>query len=175
MLPTLDSVLSDTSAKDKVIFLHLMGSHFPYEERLPEDFPRQFNSPKTPSKFDLDEEQSLNYNTYDNTIVYNDYVVSQIFDRSFALSGNRAVVYLSDHGEEVYDEFLFAGRSNNYISHNLYDIPFLMYVSKEFGKEFDIKPSSLEKPYHSQLFGFTVLRLCGITTEYDWSQYSIIQ
>lgn len=177
LLPKMEQILTTDSTKDKVIFMHLMGSHFPYNKRVPEKFGTKFKSKETPSQFNLDEKQARNYNTYDNTLVYNDYVVYQIFRQSFALNGNHAVIYLSDHGEEVYDEFEFAGRSNKYISHNLYDVPFLVHLSERYRTELGVGPQSgqdvLGKCYNSGLLEFTVLQLCGIKTDCEWKKWSI--
>lgn len=177
LLPKLDSILANDTSKDKVIFLHLMGSHFPYKERVPSNFRLAFDSPETPSQFLLDNEECDNYNMYDNSIVYNDSVVYQIFQRSFALHGNHAVIYFADHGEEVYDNFRFAGRSNRYVSHNLYDVPFIVHLSKFYKSELVIhqenKARLLNKPYNTGYLAFTILHLCGITTACDWKKYSI--
>lgn len=177
LIPKLDSILANDTAKDKVIFLHLMGSHFPYKKRVPRNFKLAFDSHETPSQFRLDKDEYDNYNMYDNSIVYNDFVVYQIFQRSFALHGNHAVIYFADHGEEVYDNFKFAGRSNKYVSHNLYDVPFIIHLSQFYKSELlnhrneSTKP--LNTPYNTAYFAFTLLHICGITTDCDWTKYSI--
>ena len=42
------------------------------------------------------------YNFYDNAVRYNDHVVSSLIKRYSATTPNGFLLYLSDHGEDVY-------------------------------------------------------------------------
>lgn len=163
LLPILDSVLMDSVAERKVIFLHLMGNHFPYAERVPEYFHKPYTrADRCPSSFQLTKEQMDVYNAYDNSLVYHDDVLYQIIKRSIAHTEVSSVIYLSDHGEEVFDDYLYAGRSHKYKSHNLYDIPCLLYLREKRNLDTNI-------PYNSGLLAFTILQLCDVVTECSFS------
>lgn len=169
LLPLFDSVLLDSMADKKVIFLHLMGNHFPYADRVPEDYPESFTEvDRCPSPFDLTTEQMEVYNAYDNSLVYHDDVLYQIFSRAKTHPAITSVIYLSDHGEEVFDEYLYAGRSIKYKSHNLYDVPCLLYLRDKQDLDTNI-------PYNSGLLAFTILQLCDIETECNQQLYGLLR
>ncbi len=98
LLVPLQKALGDTAGK-KFIVLHLMGSHTAYAKRYPGAF----------SHFSGHNSKAHLIAQYDNSILYNDYVVDRVFS---VLSGYAArhpgeevlAMYLSDHGENVYDE-----------------------------------------------------------------------
>lgn len=78
LLDGLNSRLSAVT-KDTVIVLHMMGSHGPtYYKRYPDEFKRFQPACDTANLQDCSREQIIN--TYDNTIVYTDYVVSSVID-----------------------------------------------------------------------------------------------
>ena len=73
--------------KNTLIIIHLMGSHQKYEKRVPKEF-RQFTG--------ADEVVA----SYDNSILYTDYVVDEIYNKAKKNPAFKALVYFSDHGEE---------------------------------------------------------------------------
>ncbi len=78
------------------IIYHMMGSHFDYRKRYPKEF----------SKFtenDYPDHPQHHRNTlaaYDNSILYNDYVVSQIIN--LYKDKEAVIIYLPDHGQVMY-------------------------------------------------------------------------
>ncbi|MDG6693219.1 sulfatase-like hydrolase/transferase, partial [Staphylococcus aureus] len=94
-----DNIL-DGVKQDSVIVLHLMGSHGPaYYRRYPDNF-RRFTPTCDTNEIQNCDRQAL-INTYDNTILYTDDVLSRTIDalRKRQDTMNTALVYLSDHGE----------------------------------------------------------------------------
>ncbi|WP_025764955.1 phosphoethanolamine transferase [Dyadobacter tibetensis] len=103
---------TDSSDQEKqVFFVHLMGSHWFYNDRYPKDF-EAFKSNKV-----------NDLNSYLNTVAYNDFVVSQLIktarERGFDL-----ICYLSDHGEDM----KYQHNQENY-RRGMSTIPFLVYLS----------------------------------------------
>lgn len=97
LLPVLDRLLpAETS---QLFTLHMMGSHWYYENRYPDQF-RTFtpfiNSKYIPS---LTDEQLVN--SYDNTILYLDYFLNEIILTLEKETLPTALVYVSDHGENL--------------------------------------------------------------------------
>ena len=52
-------------------------------------------------------------------------------------------MYLSDHGENVYDNTDFFGRSEDILRKSMFEIPFIVWTSKdfEFPRDFEYKPN----------------------------------
>ena len=81
------------------------------------------------------------------------------------------IIYISDHGEEVYDNLNFFGHYDG-LSRNMIEIPMLIWVSDEFSRtypELEARiASSVNRPYMTDDMIHTVLDLMGIETdEYD--------
>ncbi len=101
MVQYLDQCI-EGSENDVLIVLHTMGSHGPtYHKRFPESF-AQFvpycrqNSPQECGKDEI-------VNAYDNTILYTDYVLSQLigFLKEHNTEFESFLLYASDHGESL--------------------------------------------------------------------------
>ena len=112
--------------------VHLMGSHTHYADRYPAD--RTCFEAEDYSAYP--EPQRYWRATYDNTIRYNDYIVSQIM--KLYRREDAVVIYLSDHGEDIYDsstDFIGHGLSNNPKSYGAtVKIPMYIYLSARFKK-----------------------------------------
>ena len=93
---------------NRVLVLHLMGSHGPtYFRRYPESM-----SEYQPECAQADIENcSVDeiVNTYDNTLRYTDYVLKKTINKLSSLQEryNTALVYISDHGESLGENGLF--------------------------------------------------------------------
>ena len=160
----LQTALIDT-AKNKVVFLHLMGNHTQYNKRYPSNF-ALFE--------DKGNKRTRIINTYDNAILYNDFVVDSILamlnDYSHSHSGVRiSALYFSDHGENVYDEGDYAGHDySDHIPNANVEIPFILWLSpsqKEYLNTHDpLIEQRLHTPYMIDDLFHTLLNLCGIET-----------
>lgn len=151
VLDALDEVLMQESSNNRVIFIHLSGSHWAYNERFTKAFNvfagndglQESNAFKM-----LDASRKNKVNHYDNSVLYNDYVVSAILDRLSALGGASGFLYFSDHGEDVY------GGLEHYSSHFTFEmtqIPLLLWFSEGYRSRYPQKFSSLSK-HTDQLF-----------------------
>jgi len=121
-------VLDDPAPK-KFIVVHLLGTHMNYKYRYPADYARFVDRQGAPAA--LSDDQVEVYNSYDNAVLYNDYVVSSLI-KGFANSDpNGFLVYLSDHGEEVFDEAPHdrLGRNEGDPTRGMYTVPFLVWTS----------------------------------------------
>ena len=100
LLKELESKLQNLGTQN-IIVLHLQGLHGPtYYKRYPENF-KHFTPTCDTNKLELCSHEAL-INTYDNTLLYTDYILSQII----ALLKDKkdyesAMIYLSDHGESL--------------------------------------------------------------------------
>lgn len=70
-----------------LIVMHLMGNHGSYEQRYPKAF-EKYDGKNTIDK-------------YDNSIIYNDYVMSQVYKRARKIPNFKGLVYCSDHADAI--------------------------------------------------------------------------
>ncbi|MGL4398202.1 MAG: phosphoethanolamine transferase [Hyphomicrobium sp.] len=95
--------------RDKVLVLHMMGSHGPaYWKRYPEAFER-FTPVCRKSQFSHCTPDEI-VNAYDNTITYTDHVLATLIEtlRAGAADGvETAMIYMSDHGESLGENNLY--------------------------------------------------------------------
>lgn len=108
VLPVLKDRLARANNKDVLIVLHLIGSHGPtYYRRYPVD--HKIFKPDCPRSDIQNCSAAALVNTYDNTIAYTDYVLSQIIDllKRYAHDYDTAMLYMSDHGESLGEKGLY--------------------------------------------------------------------
>lgn len=149
--------------KRKFIILHLMGNHSFYSKRYPAEF-SYFHSGTTA--------QEIEINEYDDAIRYNDYVVDSFLNivNSYSKEHPKTVcsaIYLSDHGENVYDEYGYAGHEfTNVLPNANIEIPFMVWMSPAFKRtnpEVSKRVTeNVAKPFMSDDLFHSVLSLNGI-------------
>lgn len=171
----LDINLVDTSSQfinsldsnqRKFIIYHLMGSHFDYKLRYPQEYNLFIESdyPSNPQN------QRKILATYDNSILYNDFVVSQIID--LYKDDETIVVYVPDHGQDMFcssPNYHMHGKIDDPIS-NAYgiQIPFMIYASPAFQKKNPdiinriIYRQNNPKLWNSENLPFLIMDLMGI-------------
>ncbi len=105
LLAPLRKKLAHLTEQSTLIVLHMIGSHGPtYYQRYPKE--HAIFLPDCPrSDIQNCTEREL-VNTYDNTIVYTDFVLAQVMAQLSELSGadtslNANLLYVSDHGESL--------------------------------------------------------------------------
>jgi heptose-I-phosphate ethanolaminephosphotransferase len=125
------------SAKRLVLF-HLLGQHVGFEYRYPKNF-AYFNEDSLSFRKEpwLTKDMREDIVHYDNATRYNDHVLQQIiglYDQQ-----NTIVVYLSDHGEEVYDYRENSGRDDwgmgsdpRQVLRWQYMVPFVVWCSDKY-------------------------------------------
>ena len=88
---------------------------------------------------------------------------------------NALIIFVSDHGEEVYDYRDKQGRvameenMKSQFAHSQYDIPFVVWVSDKQKQQntalYDQISSSVHRPYSLDRIGHFILNLAGIETK----------
>ena len=116
------------------IIVQLMGSHLDYRKRYPENW-NVFQNNDYPHLLEL---QKTIIASYDNSILYNDYVVSEIL-KCFE-STETLALYFSDHGQDLFDsseEYFGHARLGNSLSEAAaVQIPFFVYMSRKYQENF---------------------------------------
>lgn len=98
------------------IVLHIMGSHIYYNNRYPTEFNQWHGDSEVSSP-----------ESYANSIHYTDYILSQVFDYAQKNLNLRAMVYFSDHGEN-----LEISHNPDVFSYDMVRIPMFIYLSPEY-------------------------------------------
>lgn len=166
LFPLIEDALQRTADKNFFV-IHLMGSHGLYYNRFPYAFSK-FS--KDDVRLDVNDEKKTIIAQYDNSIYYNDYVVNEIIKKF--KDRETLVVYVSDHGEAVYDEQNFSGHIEENPSRHMIEIPLLMWASPAFKEKYPDKMSQIryaeDHPYMSDDMIHTFLDLMDIrTAEYE--------
>lgn len=104
LLDPLDEVLQKKNPK-QLIVIHTLGSHFRYNSRYPDSFCRFTPALHDNTTYNLSaKNRELLVNSYDNSILYTDYVLNEIISRLDREEAVSTMIYLSDHGENLYDD-----------------------------------------------------------------------
>ena len=161
LLPILDSCLNESN-ENKFVVIHLKGSHFPYKD-YPNEF-KIFNSKENPSAFckEMTDKDIENINNYDNTILYNDFIISSILKKVKSHSGLNLILYTSDHGEEMYDTQLYAGRGFENITPSMCEVPFILYLNEAYKETLDTNNININRAFSTEDIPHSLLDICKI-------------
>lgn len=163
-IPPVDTL---TSTPTLLIF-HVNGQHHDYAERYPFNFTHF--SPKdeiTPFGGKVGKESSAHY---DNATRYNDFVIDSLF--SMIKDTEAIAIYLSDHGEEVYDwraQFLRTSEPDMpaEVARYQYEIPLMFYMTDSYINKHGEIAQAVHKysnrPYISTDLCHMLFHLAGIS------------
>ena len=166
---------ADHAPKNTLIVLHLMGSHGPtYYKRYPKN-KREFIPDCERSDIQNCTHEQL-INTYDNTIAYTDFVLSEVINtiRKQNSRFNTAMIYLSDHGESLGEKGMYLhGAPYAFAPNEQTHIPFFLWLSQGFSDTHQFNLNCIKKEaqkggYSQDNLFDTVLGLLDISTKvYD--------
>ncbi len=167
LLPDFKEALSDT-IENKMIFLHLYGSHVEFRFRYPADF-QVFNANDELQMKDsltwLDNKMAQRRAEYDNSIRYTDYILNDIIKCVSRIKEPSIVIYFSDHGENVYDEGAFSGRGEKNV-----EVPFMIYANNSYlTNNPDIKDKieiALNRPFSTANVVYMLMSMTGSLYKY---------
>ena len=149
---------SDPHANNFIV-LHLMGSHIYYNNRYPDAW----------AKFESAEGDSTMTSapSYANSVLYTDHILKEIFDYAQKNLNLRAMVYFSDHGEN-----LKISHNPDVFKFDMVKIPFFIYLSPEYRAAFprrsEILASRREAYFTNDMMYDTVCGLLGApSNRYD--------
>ena len=162
----------DSMPGDGVIVLHTIGSRGPtYYNRYPPQF-RRFTPTCDTSEIQSCTQEQLK-NSYDNTIVYIDYIV----DKAIKLLQSKqdkfttSLVYLSDHGESLGENGVYLhGLPYSIAPETQKHVPMLLWLSDDYQKRYGVNYDCLQKQakendYSQDNLFSTVLGMTGVETK----------
>ncbi len=155
-------ILESTEHK-KFIIIHLIGSHKRADFRYPISF-NKFTSfsdqPLTNKNAGSVEKNYVNY--YDNSVLYNDFIISEIIHLTKDLNQKSFVLYFPDHGEEVCEQSNFSGHANGVDSRFMVEIPMILWRSAGFKNRRFIDESVIKRSYQTDDVIHSVLDLLEV-------------
>lgn len=166
----LDSYI-DNLQQDGIIVLHTIGSHGPtYYNRYPAEF-KKFTPTCNTNEIQSCTQQQLT-NTYDNTILYVDYVVDKAIKllQSKQDRFNTSLVYLSDHGESLGEDGVYLhGLPYSIAPDTQKHVPMLLWLSPDYQQRYGVSSQCLQQQaktndYSQDNLFSTLLGLLGVDT-----------
>ena len=161
----------DNLQQDGIIVLHTIGSHGPtYYKRYPAEF-KKFTPTCDTNDIQSCTQQQLT-NTYDNTILYIDYIV----DKAIKLLQSKqdkfttSLVYLSDHGESLGENGVYLhGLPWSIAPETQKHVPMLLWLSEDYQQRYGVSSQCLQQraktdPYSQDNLFSTLLGLLGVDT-----------
>lgn len=168
LLVPLAQKLARQKGRRTFVVLHTYGSHFSYADRYP-DFMREFQSDQYDGAKRQYRPQLIN--AYDNSICQTDLLLRRIIEQLTAHGGSAAMVYTSDHGEDIFDDarhlFLHASPFPSFWQLH---VPLIVWTSPTYRQRHDAITSALDTNRHkaaeSNSVFHTLLTMGGVTTSY---------
>ncbi len=160
MIPVLRKELK--SDGNQFITIHMMGSHWWYENRYDSRF-RKF-TPVIKSKYVPSNSSEEMINSYDNTIVYLDYFLNELISGLEKSNNPTILVYVSDHGELLGEngKWLHAQAGNEHAVNPAV----IVWYSQKFSEKFPEKVQQLHNNQTKYLpldfFFHSVMDIYGI-------------
>lgn len=147
-------ISGDDPANKTFTLMHTLGSHLKYDQRYPKDYERYTPAVQAADGYAVlsakNKEKVIN--AYDNTILYTSHVIAEAIRHLQKQKGIRALVYISDHGENLFDD------ERELSVHGSYDgtiheahVPCFVWLSDEFKAAYPEKVEALEANLHTQV------------------------
>ncbi|AWZ01343.1 phosphoethanolamine transferase EptA [Rhodobiaceae bacterium] len=156
---------------DTVIVMHQIGSHGPaYYRRYPEAYRKFFPTCDT-TQIQLCTQEQIS-NSYDNSILYTDQVISQIVHELQTSSDklDASMLYVSDHGESLGERGMYLhGMPYAFSPAEQREVPMILWLGTEFAQRQEIDSGCIrdiaERPFsHDNIF-HTVLGMLKVETD----------
>ena len=171
-IDVLKNILKEKTSKNRVIFIHLMGSHVRYTLRYPHE---KFSKYDTLNEIEYGKFcKNKLINVYDNGVYYNDYVVANLLNTLQKEKGVSGFLYFSDHGEEVLRHMK---HNSSHPIPEMYQIPMISWLSEgyknRYPKSYATLKSNQDTLFSNDLICTTLLGLMNVKTERYNSKYDL--
>ena len=173
--------LAKEDTDHNLIILHLMGSHLMYKSRYPQKT-RKYLTAKMYNRPELTNKQRMILADYDNSLRYNDSIVTTVTQRF--MDKDAVVIYMPDHGEEMFDEKPYTyGRNhsaniNKRLARYEMEIPFWIWGSPRYRENhpygWQAIQNAKDRPMMVDALPHLLLYLAGISTPLYRADLNII-
>ena len=181
LLEDYDKLQSQDTENNLIIF-HLLGQHVAYRQRSPKEHKKFRGDDYKEMKPHLNARERQTLADYDNAILYNDSVVTEIvkkFENEDAI-----VIYVPDHGEECYegDMHFFcrmhSAKIDARLAHAEFDIPMWIWCSRQYIKKrpevFRQVVNARNRRFMTDALAHMLLYLGGIHARDYKEQYNLL-
>jgi len=180
LIDEVKKVLAEETEQNRVIFVHLIGNHFPYTARYPNEY-NKFAGKLNLGEFGTEASKNNNINKYDNSMLYNDYVVSSIIKELKKEKGINGFLYMADHTDDLIGLVM---HSSSKFTYQMTQIPMFAWFNSNFkniyNKKYNTLLSRTDLLYSNDMLYNTMIGLFGVKTDrynakYDFtsSKYSL--
>lgn len=158
--------------QDSVIFLHIIGSHGPtYFLRVPKDKKVFFPTCERGDIENCSREEIVN--AYDNTLVYTDYILSEVIKilEPYQQNFGTGLFYISDHGESLGEMGLYLhGTPYSIAPDEQKYVPMMAYFSNSFIEDHNMDLNCLENEsklsFSQDNFFHSILGILDVNTSF---------
>ncbi len=171
-----EKILNQVSSKNRLIVIHLMGNHNNYCDRYPKTYAK-YSDDLNESYFGSIAVQkgiSSIINCYDNSIYYNDMVISKIIDILRQKVKVGGLIYFSDHSEDPDHNM---AHSPDRFSYPMIDIPMFVYLTPEYKNRYPKAWKNFEKNskklFSNEFIYNTLLGMEQVETNATENQYNL--
>jgi len=161
------AVIKNDPTEKKLILIHPVTAHFPYTT-YPETM-EEFSG--TPPEL-YPGAEPYKRNQYDTAISYLDDLIGSFLE-NIADEKNTAVVVTADHGQEVANYSTIYGHSNSTRFLSCYEVPFFLYLSKDYKKTLNDLVFDTARPYQTDNLIHSIIDLAHIKSPLFKPEYSI--
>ncbi|GLI92931.1 phosphoethanolamine transferase [Methylocystis echinoides] len=174
-----EAALADPDER-KFILVHLMGSHAAYELRYPPSYARFSPSAPAPeeksSLLDFWRKKAADRDTYDNSMLYNDYVLRTLIAKAEA-HGVDTLTYVSDHGESLGENGALVGHADGPGPRQVYEIPLFFHLGDKFAAQrpetAERVKAALDRPFQTDRLSHSLLDLYAIEAPQRHPEWSL--
>ncbi len=161
LIPPFDLSLNK-AYKNKLLIMHTIGSHWYYNSHYSDSL-KLFN-PVTKSKIISQNTTEEIINSYDNTVVYTDYILNTMITKLEKL--NAVLIYLSDHGEALGEDGNWLHASENeYLKNPACIIWYSDLYLKKFPQKIAALQQNRNKRYRTDFLYHSILSAGNIPSE----------
>jgi glucan phosphoethanolaminetransferase (alkaline phosphatase superfamily) len=172
LIDEMKKILTQKTNKNRIIFIHLMGNHTNYNSRYPKNKYTIYNEKLKQGVFGLNVSKNSSINAYDNSIIYNDFVVSSILKELQKEKGVTGFIYMADHADDINAQLAHKIDSFTY---EMTQIPMIGWFSEEYRKKYREKYENLlsnkDKLYSNDMLYDTMVGIFNIKTDRYNSKY----
>jgi glucan phosphoethanolaminetransferase (alkaline phosphatase superfamily) len=153
-----------------LVVLHTMGSHHHYCDRFPATFnhfpsyPMRYQGNPVTGAFNAEQQRNLT-NAYDNSVLYTDWVLSQMIESLAATHAVAALYYVSDHGQNRGNAPILPFAHGN-VTQDVVHVPMLVWLSPEYRLQWPTKAKALEShvrtPFSADTTFHTLVDMAGL-------------
>lgn len=131
--------------------LHTKGSHLNYQDRYPQPF-AVFEPCLKPGDSNGAFDKELMTNTYDNSILYTDFILDSLIQTISSTKRCACLIYMPDHGENLCDDERKLWVHGSYEGSEWeYHVPLLVWYSDLFKEKYPNKTVALQANRNKQV------------------------